>query len=302
MKIEASFVGGEPSSILHLKSGVSSLGSDACLFVFIPGNPGLIEYYVPFLQQVHEKNPDWEILGISHAGMNSCNDIACPVYTLQEQINHKVDVINSYAQGNKKITIMGHSVGAFIAQKVVTSGLLNGEVARVGLLTPTVIDIHKSEKGLKLTAITERFPRFHQLVSALDWIAFEKLFPDFLTSWIISHFADDPKTCLGAATRLLLTNSRFVKQALGLATEEMQVIRSDWEYQKDFLHYCETKGAKIWWLFSDNDHWVSSETRKDLIQFYERHSSPELVSIDVSTAIEHAFVRRHAQVVVQHYF
>ncbi|CUS21870.1 LAQU0S04e02674g1_1 [Lachancea quebecensis] len=302
MSIENSFIGEFPSSIWHLDPAVVSPGHNACLFVFIPGNPGLIEYYVPFLQQIHEKNPDWEILGISHAGMNSRNDISCPVYTLQEQINHKIDVINSYAREHKKITIMGHSVGAFIAQKVLTSGLLRGEVSRIGLLTPTVIDIHRSEKGLKMASITERFPRFHELVSILDWITFEKFFPTFLTDWVISHFADDPKTCLGAATRLLLTNSRFVKQALGLAAEEMRVIRSDWVYQKNFLHHCETNGTKIWWLFSENDHWVSNETRKDLIHFYERHSSPQMVSIDVSTTIEHAFVRKHAQVVVQHYF
>lgn len=291
-----------PCSLYHRNAGLNSSGGEAPLFVFIPGNPGLIEFYEPFLAQIHEKNPAWEILGISHAGMNSCSEEVSPVYSLEQQIDHKIEIINRYCLDGKPIIIMGHSVGAFMVQKITTSRRLKSKVIRVGLLTPTVIDIHKSEKGVKLTSITRWCPSFHNVVSTLNWALFEKLLPTKITKSIISLLVDDPQSCLGATTELLVTNSRFVKQALGLAAEEVRVIRSDWAYQKEFLLLCQENDTKIWWLFSEKDHWVSPTTRNDIIDFYRQHSSPALSQIDVSSTIEHAFVRRHADLVIKQYF
>ncbi|SCV06056.1 LANO_0H21132g1_1 [Lachancea nothofagi CBS 11611] len=303
MVVEKSTLGGFPSTIYHLDSTLISSDKDNVhLFVFIPGNPGLIEYYEPFLNQIHEKNPEWEMLGISHAGMNSCDTIECPVYSLQEQITHKIKVINNYTWQSRPLIIMGHSVGAFMVQKIAMAAKLMGKVTRLGLLTPTVIDIHKSEKGLKLVRANLLIPRFHEVVSTISWILFEKLFPTFLTLRIISVMVGDVNSCIGAATKLLITNSRFVKQALGLAAEEMQVIRSDWSFQDEFLRHCKHLNIKIWWLFSANDHWVSADARQDLIQFYESRSTPDLVEIDVSPTLEHAFVRKDAEVVIREYF
>ncbi|CEP60316.1 bifunctional triacylglycerol lipase/ester hydrolase LALA0_S01e07910g [Lachancea lanzarotensis] len=301
MPIQNSPPGILPSSILHLQS--TQQDDSSSLFVFIPGNPGLIEFYEPFLLQVHLNNPDWEILGISHAGMNSCDTIQCPVYTLKEQNDHFVAVINRYSKAGRPLIIMGHSVGAYLTQRVALSNHLVGNVVRIGLITPTLIDIHDSDKGRKLTPITAWIPRFHELVAGLSWVLFEKMLPTSLTSNLLSTLMRvDPQSAMAIATRTLVTNSRFIKQALGLATEEMRVIRSDWEFQRTFTEFCQARNIKIWFLFSNNDHWVSEQTRKDLIQFFEANGDPTMLKIDVSPTLEHAFVRRHAEIVVTEYF
>ncbi|SCU94894.1 LAME_0F09824g1_1 [Lachancea meyersii CBS 8951] len=293
-----------PSSILHLKNAKAGIDKNSSsLFVFIPGNPGLIEFYEPFLAQIHVNNPEWEVLGISHAGMNTCNAIQCPVYSLQEQIDHKIEVINRYSWSGRPLIIMGHSVGAYMAQKIAVSSELTGNVARIGLLTPTVIDIHRSEKGRKLTTLNKWVPQLHNIAAAFSWLFFEKLLPTYFVSLILSvMMKGDLESAMGSATRYLVTNSRFVKQALGLAAEEMQVIRSDWKFQETFLQHCESREAKIWFLFSANDHWVSPDTRNDLIEFFKTRGNPDLLQIDVSPTLEHAFVRRHAKIVVREYF
>ncbi|SCU83936.1 LAFA_0D06876g1_1 [Lachancea sp. 'fantastica'] len=301
MPIEKSPPGILPSSILHLNS-IKKDGSSP-LFVFIPGNPGLIEFYEPFLLQIHNNNPDWEILGLSHAGMNSCDSVECPVYSLQEQIDHSVKVINRYSRVGRPLIIMGHSVGAYFTQKVALCNDLTGTVVRIGLLTPTLIDIHDSEKGRKLTRVTEWVPSFHKIVAGFSWLLFEKMLPTSLTSLLLSTtMGVDSRSDMALATKTLVTNSRFVKQALGLATEEMRVIRSDWEFQRTFLEFCRARNVKIWFLFSANDHWVSQQTRKDLIQFFEENGDSEMLEIDISPTLEHAFVRRHAEIVVREYF
>ncbi|SCU80013.1 LADA_0B04566g1_1 [Lachancea dasiensis] len=303
MGIEKCLIGGLPSSIFHsrpIEDGPEKYHSK--LFVFVAGNPGLIEFYEPFLSGIQQNNPQWEILGISHAGMNTCDTFHCPVYTLQEQINHKIEVINNYSDKTRHLIIMGHSVGAYMVQKILLSPQLNGMVLRVGLLTPTVIDIHKSEKGTKLTRLNRWIPHFHVVVATVAYVIFEKLLPTYITSLIASTMVDNIDSSVGMATMSLISNSRFVKQALGLAAEEMQVIRSDWAFQDSFLSHCQSRNIKIWFLFSQKDHWVSPETCKDLIKFFKSHSDPKMLEIDVSPTLEHAFVRRHAEVVIREYF
>lgn len=59
-----------PCSILNIKPTVTTDNEDAPLLVWIPGNPGLLHYYQEMIHHLHLKHPDWEILGISHAGMS----------------------------------------------------------------------------------------------------------------------------------------------------------------------------------------------------------------------------------------
>lgn len=302
MSINAYNKSGFPCSIYHLPPKQENDDSENPLYIFISGNPGLLEFYVDFLTLIQEKKPEWEILGISHAGMNSCDTIECPVYSLEEQIQHNVNVIKSFSSEKRQLIIMGHSIGAFIAQKVAMHEDLEGRVIQVGLLTPTVIDIHLSEKGTKLTLINKWCPNFHAYVALLSWIFFEKLLPVSATRWIVSTFVDKLKTRMGAAVLVLLTNSRFVLQALGLAAQEMKLVRSNWEFQRKFVGMCNSENISIWMLFSKSDHWVSDKTRQDLIDFYEDNCSSKNLEIDISELIEHAFVRKHTEIVIDKYF
>ncbi|CCE63056.1 hypothetical protein TPHA_0D04220 [Tetrapisispora phaffii CBS 4417] len=277
------------------------------LFVWIPGNPGLLEYYEEFLKLLHVKNPEWDILGISHAGMSSGNsnlkENECSVYTLDEQIHHKIEIINKFAAYGRELIVMGHSVGAFMAQKVVMSNKLEGKVKKIGLLMPTVIDIHLSEKGTQISTILNWIPNLPQLAG---WVS-EKIFGGFLpitlVKFIISFFMElNNENKAAHATYTFLKDSNFVEQSLGLAKYEMQIIRHDWEFQRELVKMCNVNQIELWTLFAESDHWVSNQTRSELIELYRNSVNSDYYSYSITDQVPHAFVIKNSCHVVDNYF
>lgn len=299
-----------PTSILHIEPhNAHSAKLDSPLFVWIPGNPGLLEYYEEMLKMIHRNNPEWEILGISHAGMSPGNPLLgkgsknTKIYTLEEQIEHKIEVVNNFSSPGRPILIMGHSVGAYIIQKVIISKRLIGRVIKLGMLTPTIIDIHTSEKGVLFTKLFRWVKNLPQLAAWGSDLLFNKIVPRFCIKPFLSFVMGCKRDSRAVdASSLLLHNSGFVMQALGLAQYEMEIIRSDWQFQRELLDLCRTEDISIWLLFGNSDHWVSDETRRQLIHFYQEvHVRPN-ISIQVSSVIPHSFVIDHSQYVVDNYF
>ncbi|GMC24108.1 unnamed protein product [Saccharomyces cerevisiae] len=293
-----------PCSILNIKPTVTKSGEDAPLLVWIPGNPGLLYYYQEMLQHLHLKHPDWEILGISHARMTLNAHSNTPIFSLQDQVDHQVEVINNFSCKNRKIIIMGHSVGAYIVQKVCLSNKLVGSVQKVGLVTPTVMDIHTSEMGIKMTAALRYIPPLAHVVSLFSYIFFYWILSEGFSRFIIDKFMGCGSTGYQAvlSTRIFLTHRQFVRQSLGLAAQEMEEITTNWEFQDRFINYCEENGISIWFLFSSNDHWVSGKTRSHLSDYYKDKVKQERLKIDVTDKIPHSFVVKHAEYAINAFF
>ncbi|CAI4037000.1 hypothetical protein SMKI_16G2970 [Saccharomyces mikatae IFO 1815] len=293
-----------PCSILNIKPTITRSDEDAALLVWIPGNPGLLYYYQEMLQYLHSKHPDWEILGISHAGMTLNAHSNTPVYSLQDQVDHQVEVINNFSHENRKIIIMGHSVGAYILQKVCLSHNLVGTVQKVGLVTPTVMDIHTSEMGVKLTTALHYIPPLAHVVSLFSYIFFYWILSEGFSRFIIDKFMGCGSTSCQAvlSTRIFLTHKQFVRQSLGLASQEMEEITTNWEFQDKFINYCEQNGTLIWFLFSSNDHWVSGKTRSHLSHYYKDKVDQNRLEIDVTDKIPHSFVVKHAKYAINTFF
>lgn len=152
--------------------------------LFLPGNPGLIEYYRPFLSTLSTLlSRRINILGVSHAGFHTHQTAARPdapgYWTLSEQIAQKVQIVEWLGrQGSgdaqqqtagretagrepTRVIIAGHSVGAFIALEVLRAmceqrrerGGRPGEIEIIGgvMLFPTIVDIAKSPNGRLLS-------------------------------------------------------------------------------------------------------------------------------------------------------
>lgn len=66
---------------------------NSLLFV-IPGNPGSIDYYEPFLYSLQSIFPDRPIVGVSHAGHSAHVNTAGKVFDLAQQISHKMGTIS----------------------------------------------------------------------------------------------------------------------------------------------------------------------------------------------------------------
>ncbi|QLL33015.1 hypothetical protein HG536_0D05370 [Torulaspora globosa] len=308
MAIRAYLKSTYPTSIIHLKSINLRARAECPLFVWIPGNPGLMEYYEEFLMLVHRHRPDWEVLGISHAGFNTVEPVeerrkdGNVVFSLEQQIDHKLEIIREFSSPNRPLIIMGHSVGAYMVQKIAMSEKLVGKVIRTGLLTPTILDIHTSERGRLLS---RAFYWLRSLPTLAGWgssLLFDCFLPSLVTKTLLSiAMGCGLKSSPVLATEKLVKNSKFIKQALGLAAFEMQEIRTDWEFQRDFINHCNKNKISTWLLFSNSDHWVAESTREDLIRFYDQNYDQDRVTIHVCD-IPHSFVLKHSKYLVDNFF
>ena len=145
------------------------------LIYFMPGNPGLIGYYRPFLSRLHgllssestTKFSRFHICGHSHKGFESAQDCKkpkTPKYPLgleqqikfQEQSLYDHIKTHSIRTGNiPKVILMGHSVGCYMLLELIKQHRYkieeDGEedVDLIGgiLLFPTITDIAKSPLG-----------------------------------------------------------------------------------------------------------------------------------------------------------
>ncbi|KAG0129073.1 hypothetical protein HOY82DRAFT_586270 [Tuber indicum] len=243
--------------------------------LFVPGNPGLIQYYVAYLSTLSAlaKLP---ILAVSHSGFcprQTCARPTSPGYWgLGDQVRHKIEVIRWLAEekGWDKVLLMGHSVGGYVFMEMIRQLKQEGEkvevVGGVGLF-PTIVDIGKSPSGRLLTRLPLLF-----LYSILSYIPplpsiaattarALALLPVPVLNTILKAVTLQPPSA-ASITGTFLTTPGMVFQALELAREEMETITEDaW-------------GEEIWrcndtslvFYFGRNDHWVAEETREKLLE------------------------------------
>lgn len=116
------------------------------LVVFIPGNPGILEYYTEYLHLLHQHLADAQIV--------ACSLDYRDMRTLDQQIGFKIHTVRRLvrARGRSrdgKAIVIGHSVGSYIACRVHEAEPLLVDTV-VGLF-PTVSHIAKSRAGMLMT-------------------------------------------------------------------------------------------------------------------------------------------------------
>ena len=174
------------SDSLHISTSKQNIEdqSQKVLVYLICGNPGLIEYYRDFFNQLATSlkassgNIQYDLRGQSLAGfeLDGQNDQwpKRPPYTLKKQISHVRTQIDTAASevcnnierhsdsspsGKLPVILIGHSVGAYILLEILSqrqnsqgsrgSNESNVDYEIVGgiCLFPTVVDIAKSPSG-----------------------------------------------------------------------------------------------------------------------------------------------------------
>lgn len=282
------------------------------LLVFIPGNPGLVEYYVTYLDLLQQEHPTFEIYCLSQAGYQTTDDYLnegakrYPYYDLKFQVNHKVkiitDIVNS-KKGKVNLHIFAHSVGSYITQRVVKQ-LLEHEkinIKFIGLICPTVINIRESSSGQRLVSLLSYLPLV-TLAVIFSW-TLNLLLPQLVAKYLFrNHIFSRPKLEDDASTQALehsidasyklIKSTRIVRQALTMAIEEMEMILNDDELNDWFFKdLTENHGIKIWGYFALNDHWVHDNTRSYIFTRYHDPSNHNLSFQlgDVDDGITHSF-------------
>jgi hypothetical protein len=137
------------------------------------GNPGVIDFYHPFLTAIRNQDRSGALAILSHSHIGHDPTVAdlAPAhhassnYALPFQIRNSLrifDALSTYFGVNTRTVIVGHSVGSWVALQVPFPKC------------PIVLPLQRSLKGLE-TAVCCRFwsflpfPDYHQHCSNTKW-------------------------------------------------------------------------------------------------------------------------------------
>ena len=131
------------------------------------GNPGLADYYIPFLTKLHSQLgiPVWAVSLAGHVKPPSSISQCLPdlhknpqLYNLQGQVDNKIAFIEKYVPNNINVTLIGHSIGAkIIIDMLASSNNIRSKVSKAYLLFPTIERMAESWNGIFMTRILKHF-------------------------------------------------------------------------------------------------------------------------------------------------
>ncbi|PWN49153.1 hypothetical protein IE53DRAFT_388655 [Violaceomyces palustris] len=228
--------------------------------LFIPGNPGLSSYYVPYLSAVYQ-NPSLkgriEILAVSHKGHAPLPPGVSEVFgsnrnlanrtsrgkevSLRDQIRHKIEAVDairkaypSKRQGatssdhgltptdeeEVKLVLGSHSVGSYMATEVLKAR--PDSIDGIHCLFPTIAWIARSPNGRKLQLLFQ--PLAYTLLLSIPLLILS-LVPVTLLLPVVSFLTRQSENSARTTIDLLVTKGA-VRNALTMASEEMKQILS----------------------------------------------------------------------------
>lgn len=304
----------EYTSIYH-KNPLQHSTSVRPLLVLIPGNPGLVDFYITYLNLIQERYPNLEILCISHAGFKSGvstidYDSTFTYYNLEFQIEHKIDILKYFILNDNRHTelyFLSHSVGSYVNQRVVHRLINNSELQNkmdikfLGLICPTIIDIGRSNSGQIITKMFAYLPII-QIAVYLS-VLINSVFPESFVKFIVKNVVIDNPSSTSAESQESIENStigalnifkskNIIKQALNLAKEEMKTILKDDEFNDWFFKGLPSKcDIRIWAYFAHADHWIHDTTKDYILARYHSDSNKKLSFQigDIEDSITHSF-------------
>lgn len=285
----------------NIYSKAPLVGDSDRLLILIPGNPGLVEYYVTYLNRIQQKIPSFELLALAHTGFNfreqildsRGEDLPLGFYDLEFQIQQKVKILKEKIEkknSHVNLYFLSHSMGSFVLQRVVKR-LLDDRISEkinikfLGLAFPTIIDIAQSDSGQKLTSLSRILPI---VTIAAILSRFSSYLPESIRKYAISTFLTRPKLDTKEATESIkisvdttakfVSSSGAVRQALELAKQEMECITRDIDINDWFFRTLPEKySVRVWSFFGTKDHWVKNDTRDFLIRRYYDPPSPNVL-------------------------
>lgn len=304
------------------------------LIYFIPGNPGFIDYYNDFFDALKQRL-SWadghiHIHGRDLAGFR---DDGHPPFTRQTppfDVDYQIRDIYRHLSSLRRtrradglsedpsvpydlVVLAGHSVGSYFALEVFHRHLLDSSAAphlklHAGLLLfPTVTHIGESPAGKRLTLLAATpilRSVYHHLIRA-----FLFFWPRWALALIISRIMKFSSNATQTTVNFLKSRDG-VWQALHMGQDEMRVIKEEswddalWEVPVQPI----APGSRarptprFFFLFGENDHWVSDQFRANFIRAREKHidNGWTHVSID-NSGLPHAFCvrQRHSEMVAE---
>lgn len=295
------------------------------LIYFICGNPGLIGYYVDFLDALRnlldssQGHTAYDLYGQNLLGF--CDEEHEPFGPGNEPYDVNGQITGMYADvASRKasagdgtddgkpydfVILMGHSIGAYISTEIIYRHMLDPSSAphlnlRHGfLLFPTIESIALSQSGRRMNLL-RRLPTFEtQFVTYAK--ALLSLFPQATLRWIVENvmgFTPHAATI----TAEWLKSRDGIRQALHMGKAELDTIFEDkWEDELwEVSESCAATDAdaantpKFFMFYGREDHWVANHVRDEFIERRREHGEKggrTSIAVDEGN-IPHAFCTR----------
>ena len=209
------------------------------MIIFIPGNPGIHVFYDKFLKSLSHKTGE-KVLITEHFGHQKGIK---PIYTLEEQIEYNYTQIQDMISLHKpnQLTIVGHSVGAFIALK-----LLERWDYRTILVCPVIHKLIESKRGSKLNKLLKVIP-LRPVSTATSLIM--KPLPESVQKEIVElAFKVEIDEVPIPISRLV------IRSILGMARDECRMITQFPTYMEKL------KPQLLNAIFAEDDYYVTPDT------------------------------------------
>ncbi|KAL1413609.1 hypothetical protein Q8F55_001384 [Vanrija albida] len=228
--------------------------------LFILGNPGLLNYYQEFLEELHAKIPDsYAILCTSHVG----HDPSCPPpskpFDLIQTLETKIELVETiqsslnawHVEGGLKgqgvpaprFTLMGHSVGAWMCSQMLERRMEGIHVTY--LLFPTLGWISRTWNAKKM------WPVFRAPLRQMGPGVGVMLRPFF-------RMGNANKTTIS-----MIHDRKVIKNVLHLARSEMDNIRApNLTWWKEESYQPTGRGIYTVWSGGKLDQWVGKEANQ----------------------------------------
>ncbi|KAJ3822097.1 hypothetical protein F5880DRAFT_1660424 [Lentinula raphanica] len=244
--------------------------------LFIPGNPGLSEFYIPFLSALHQQNGNICILAQSHLGHTQ--EAPALVHDLAAQVSAATEAFDALVQTypQRRYVVIGHSVGSWIAVQVLKAR--SSDIHSLFLLFPTIANISDTPNGRSLFwAFQPPLPHIISKMSFLLRPLYSSILPLLFNEW--------PRAQIDVLLALLHSPS-CIKACLSMAHEEMNTI-----CELD-VNLIETHKHRIHMYFAETDDWVGKNKGVILRSF---NPDPESVKVvHGEHGVPHAFCINHS--------
>ncbi|KAI3822703.1 hypothetical protein L1987_10299 [Smallanthus sonchifolius] len=217
--------------------------------LFVPGNPGVISFYTDFLESLYEQMGEAaSITAIGHISHSEKDWEQGKVFTLKEQIDHKINFIHQELQALEvPLILVGHSIGSYMSLEIFKR--IPEKVAYFIALYPFLAVNAKSQQQSIINKIS-RSRLQSNLISAT--VALLGFLPISASRFIAKNSLG--KSWSTTAINALCTSIlkyHTMRNVLYLAmTEFEELVKSpDWEFMRRKRH-------RIAFLYGDDDHWA----------------------------------------------
>ncbi|GLB35983.1 putative lipid-droplet associated hydrolase [Lyophyllum shimeji] len=275
-----------PFGLSHALWWPAKLSTPETVILFIPGNPGLLDFYVPFLSSLYQADTTSKLAIFAHShightpGIEHLHVLPASRYGLTAQVEASIeafDAIHSAFGIDTRVILVGHSVGAWVSLQVLKARPL--AASAIFLLCPTISEMAKTPNGRRISWLFS--PHMRTIVSKLSYLT------RILPVWFLALLHPSWPLSQVLVLRTLLQSPRSILAALHMAHDEMGTIR---DLDIDLL---EMHRDQLWFYFAERDDWVG-EQRENVLRSLKPDSENVRV-VHGHHGIPHSFCINHGE-------